>query len=70
MDILERIIKISSNEGDVILDCFMGTGSTGVACNNLNRKFIGIEREEEYFNYSKKRIIDNISDTDIKKEDK
>ena len=55
-DILEKIIKTSSNKGDIVLDCFMGSGSTGVACVNTNRKFIGIEREEKYFNLSKNRI--------------
>lgn len=58
LDILERIIKTSSNEGDVVLDCFMGSGSTGVACMNTGRKFIGVEREEKYFNISKNRIED------------
>jgi site-specific DNA-methyltransferase (adenine-specific) len=58
-DLLENIIKHSSNEGDIILDCFMGSGSTGVAAQNLNRKFIGIEIDEEYFNISKKRILYN-----------
>jgi site-specific DNA-methyltransferase (adenine-specific) len=55
-DLLEYIIKTSSNEGDVVLDCFMGSGSTGVACKNTNRHFIGIEKEEKYFNIAKKRI--------------
>lgn len=55
-DILEKIIKTSSNEGDVVLDCFMGSGSTGVACLNTGRKFIGIEKEEKYFNIAKNRI--------------
>ena len=54
--LLEYIIKTSSNEGDIILDCFMGSGSTGVACVNTNRKFIGIERDEEYFEIAKNRI--------------
>jgi site-specific DNA-methyltransferase (adenine-specific) len=56
VNILENIIKYSSNENDVILDCFMGSGSTGVACKNLNRKFIGIEKDEKYFEIAKDRI--------------
>ena len=56
LDILERVIKTSSNEGDIVLDCFMGSGSTGVACMNTNRKFIGIELDKNYFNIAKQRI--------------
>lgn len=55
-DMLEYIIKTSSNEGDVVLDCFMGSGSTGVACLNTNRKFIGIELEDEYLDISRERL--------------
>ena len=47
--LLEHIIKIASNEGDTILDPFMGVGSTGIAARNLKRNFIGIEIEQEYF---------------------
>lgn len=56
LNILEKIIKTSSNERDIVLDCFMGSGSTGVACINTNRKFIGIELDENYFNIAKERI--------------
>lgn len=56
ISLLEKLLKVSSKEGDIILDCFMGSGSTGVACKNTNRKFIGIELDEEYFNIAKKRI--------------
>ena len=45
-----------SNEGDTVLDPFMGSGTTGVACKNLNRNFIGIELDEEYFKIAKERI--------------
>lgn len=45
-----------SNEGDVILDPFMGSGTTGVACKNLNRNFIGMELDEDYFKVAKERI--------------
>ena len=54
-DLLEIFINQSTNENDVILDCFMGSGSTGVACMNTNRKFIGIELDENYFNIAKQR---------------
>jgi site-specific DNA-methyltransferase (adenine-specific) len=45
-----------SNEGDVVLDCFMGSGTTGVACKELNRNFIGIEIDKQYFETAKERI--------------
>lgn len=45
-----------SNEGDTVLDPFMGSGTTGVACKKLNRKFIGIELDKTYFNLAKSRI--------------
>jgi DNA modification methylase len=56
IDILEKLIMTSSNEGDTVLDCFMGSGSTGLACKNLNRNFIGIELDEDYFKIATKRI--------------
>ena len=55
-DLMERIIKTSSNQGDTVLDLFMGSGSTGVACMNTNRNFIGIELDDEYFEIAKERI--------------
>lgn len=54
--LMEYLINASSNEGDTVLDPFMGGGSTGVACMNTNRNFIGIELESEYFNVAKGRI--------------
>ena len=54
--LMEQLIKIHSNENDTILDCFMGSGTTGVACKNLNRNFIGIELDKEYFEIAKQRI--------------
>ena len=56
-DILEFFLKYWSNEGDTILDPTMGSGSTGVACNKLNRKFIGIELDENIFKVAEKRNI-------------
>lgn len=54
--LMEQLIEIYTNEGDVVLDAFMGSGSTGVASLNLGRQFIGIELDGEYFNVAKKRI--------------
>ena len=54
--LLEHIIKIASNEKDVILDPFMGVGSTGVATLKNNRKFIGVEIEKDYFYAAERRI--------------
>lgn len=54
--LMERIIEVFTNEGDTVLDFCMGSGSTGVACKNLNRNFIGIEKDENYFNISQKRL--------------
>ncbi len=54
--LLEELIKTFSNEGDIILDFTMGSGSTGVACINTGRKFIGIELDDTYFEIAKERI--------------
>ena len=54
--LLENIIKHTTDEGDIVLDCFLGSGSTALACINTNRKYIGIEKEEEYYNLSISRI--------------
>lgn len=52
----EYFIKTYTNEGDTVLDNCMGSGTTGVACKNLNRNFIGIEKDMKYFNIAKDRI--------------
>lgn len=56
VDLLEYLIKTYSNEGDTVLDNCMGSGSTGVACVNTGRRFIGIELDEKYFEIAKERI--------------
>lgn len=55
-DLLYRIILSNSNEGDIILDPFFGTGTTGAVAKKLNRNFIGIEQEDKYIKYAKERI--------------
>jgi len=54
--LMSRLIGASTNEGNTVLDPFMGSGTTGVAAKNLNRDFIGIELDETYFNIAKQRI--------------
>jgi site-specific DNA-methyltransferase (adenine-specific) len=54
--LMEYLIKTYTNEGETVLDFTMGSGTTGVACVNLNRGFIGIERDDKYFEIAKNRI--------------
>lgn len=54
--LLEYLVKTYTNEGDTVLDNCMGSGSTGVACLNTKRRFIGIEKDNEYFQIAKRRI--------------
>lgn len=56
IELLEKLIRNSSKKGQTVLDCFMGSGSTGVACVNTGRRFIGIELDPDYFNIAKQRI--------------
>ena len=53
---MEYLIKTYTKENETVLDFTMGSGSTGVACVNTNRDFIGIELDEDYFNIAKERI--------------
>ncbi len=54
--LMEKIISIHTNPNDIVLDPFMGSGTTGLACKRLERNFIGIESEKEYFQIAKKRL--------------
>ena len=56
LELVKKHILHSSNVGDTILDCFMGSGTTGVACKELNRNFIGMELDKEYYEIAVKRI--------------
>ena len=58
--LLEYLIKTYTNEGDTVLDNCMGSGSTGVACINTNRNFIGMELDEKYFEIAKERLENNV----------
>lgn len=54
--LMEYLIKTYTHEGEIVLDCAMGSGTTGVACKKLNRNFIGIEKESKYFSMARERI--------------
>ncbi|WP_328097473.1 site-specific DNA-methyltransferase [Peribacillus frigoritolerans] len=56
VSVLEKIIATHTNEGETVLDCFMGSGSTGQAAINLNRNFIGFELDNTYFNKASKAL--------------
>ena len=56
--LMEYLIRTYTNEGETVLDNCMGSGTTGVACVNTNRSFIGIEQDDKYFELAKKRILD------------
>lgn len=56
LELMKRCVQLFSNEGDTILDFTMGSGTTGVACVELNRNFIGIELNPEYFKIAEERI--------------
>ena len=61
--LLEYLIKTYTNEGETVLDNCMGSGSTGVACINTNRNFIGYELDEKYFEIAEKRLNECVEAT-------
>ncbi len=67
VSILKKMIEIASNENDIVFDPFMGVGSTGVAALNLNRRFIGVELDECYFNAARTRINKVLEETEMRK---
>ena len=68
LKLMQELIMIHSNEGDVILDCFMGSSTTAIASLNTNRNFIGIEKDENYFNIGVNRVKEHIKCQDLKTE--
>jgi len=56
LEAIERIIKVSTKENDLVLDCFLGSGTTAVACKKLNRNYIGIELDSNYCKIAQERI--------------
>ena len=64
IELMEYLVKTYTKQGDTVLDFTMGSGTTGVACKNLNRNFIGIEKELKYFEIAKERI-NKISECEV-----
>ena len=62
VELFEYLIKTYTNEGDLVLDNCIGSGTTAIASINTNRKFIGIEKDEKYFNIAKERIEDRLNE--------
>jgi site-specific DNA-methyltransferase (adenine-specific) len=60
--LLEYLVKTYTNEGDTVLDCTFGSGTTGVACGRINRSFIGIEQDADYFEIGRVRIMNAYDD--------
>ena len=56
LDLVKRHIAHSTNENDIVLDCFLGSGTTAVACKELNRQYIGFEIDEKYFKIAQDRL--------------
>lgn len=65
LSFIQKIITNSSNEGDVVLDCFMGSGTTGIACLSTKRNFIGIELDDNYFKVAENRVKTYIKDNNL-----
>ena len=65
VDLMKFYVENSSNTGDIVLDPFMGSGSTGVACKELNRNFIGIELDDSYFDIGVNRIKEHIESNNM-----
>ena len=59
VNLIKHLLEVHSNNGDIVLDCFMGSGTVGVGCVELDRKFIGIENDESYYKMAEKRIVDS-----------
>ena len=60
VELIKELVQLHSFAGQTVFDPFMGSGTTGIACMENNRKFIGVEREEKYFNIAKRRIEDSM----------
>ena len=65
IELIERCVTKHSNEGDVVFDGFMGSGTTAIACINTNRNYIGFELDEGYYKASIERIDNHVKDKQI-----
>lgn len=65
VELMERIILLTTNEGDLVVDPFMGSGTTAIACINTNRRFIGFEIDEKYYELAKNRINQHIINNNL-----
>lgn len=65
LNFMQELLKIHTNEGDMVLDPFMGSGTTGAACVNMNRDFIGIELDEQYYQIAEQRITSHIEKREV-----
>ncbi|WP_024466881.1 DNA-methyltransferase, partial [Treponema pedis] len=65
VELIEKFIIDSTNEGDTVLDTFMGSGTTGVACIDTNRRFIGMEIDLGYFNIAEKRLKNHLKQPNL-----
>lgn len=70
LNLFNYLIRVSSNKNDVILDAFMGSGTTAIACLNTERNFIGLETNKEYYDKSLERIKNNVTQLDLFEEAK
>jgi site-specific DNA-methyltransferase (adenine-specific) len=61
VELIKRIVAASSNEGDLVLDCMAGSGTTGLAARALNRNFLLIEKDEKYFSIAKQRLAEDLN---------
>ena len=59
LNLIKEYVELHSLKGQTVMDCFMGSGTTAVACKELDRNFIGIELEKKYFDIAKERIINH-----------
>jgi site-specific DNA-methyltransferase (adenine-specific) len=66
VELPRRLLKLFTYQEDVVFDPFMGAGTVGVACKELNRRFIGTEIDETYYNIAKDRIEGKLTDKEIK----